>query len=100
MNMKVAFSAVFPKNSQPTTQPTICHGRGRGFESRRPRHSFQKRCPTFGETIEDPKGHVFVPFLGSFFALSICPYAATSFDPDNCDVAFASQENTNDMTAA
>jgi excinuclease UvrABC ATPase subunit len=29
------------------------HGRGRGFESRRPRHSFQKRCPDFDETIED-----------------------------------------------
>jgi hypothetical protein len=39
-----------------------CHGRGRGFESRRPRHSFQKSCKDFSGTIEDSKGHVFVPF--------------------------------------
>jgi hypothetical protein len=29
-----------------------CHGRGREFESRRPRHSFQKSCPDFSETKE------------------------------------------------
>src|SRR5690242_20652426 len=46
-------------------QNGCCHGRGRGFESRRPRHSFSKTCVNFGETIEDPKGHGFVPFLGS-----------------------------------
>ena len=40
----------------------FCHGRGRGFESRRPRHSFSKTCVNFGETIEDPKGHGFVLF--------------------------------------
>jgi hypothetical protein len=27
-----------------------CHGRGREFESRRPRHSFQKSCTKFNET--------------------------------------------------
>jgi hypothetical protein len=43
-----------------------CHGRGRGFESRRPRHSFQKSWSDFAQTIEDPKGHVFVPFFVSF----------------------------------
>ena len=48
-------------------QADRCHGRGRGFESRRPRHSFQKSCPTFTETFEDPKGHIFVPFLVSLF---------------------------------
>src|SRR4029077_2632877 len=26
-----------------------CHGRGRGFESRRPRHSFQKSYSAFGQ---------------------------------------------------
>src|ERR1700687_3732503 len=31
-----------------TTLP--CHGRGRGFESRRPRHSLQKSCTNFDET--------------------------------------------------
>ena len=44
-----------------------CHGRGREFESRRPRHSFQKSCTDFDETIEDPKGHVFVPLFVSLF---------------------------------
>ena len=47
-----------------------CHGRGRGFESRRPRHSYQTTCADFGETIEDPKGHVFAPFLVSLFAVA------------------------------
>jgi hypothetical protein len=33
-------------------------------------------------------------------ALSICPYAATSFDPDKGDgVPFASHENTSNKTA-
>src|ERR1700676_370599 len=50
-----------------------CHGRGREFESRRPRHSFQSTCADFGETIEDPKGHVFAPFLVSLFALADLP---------------------------
>jgi len=47
-----------------------CHGRGRGFESRRPRHSFQKSCSDFAGTIEDPKGHVFAPFFVSLLARS------------------------------
>ena len=50
-----------------------CHGRGREFESRRLRHSFQTTCADFGETIEDPKGHVFAPFLVSLFALADLP---------------------------
>ena len=33
-----------------------CHGRGREFESRRPRHSFQKSCTDFDDTIENPEG--------------------------------------------
>jgi hypothetical protein len=53
-----------------TYRPICCHGRGREFESRRPRHSFQTTCADFGETIEDPKGHVFAPFLVSLFALA------------------------------
>jgi hypothetical protein len=81
-----------------------CHGRGREFESRRPRHSFQTTCADFGETIEDPKGHVFVPFFVSLFARPIPvldgPHAATPPDTDGGDVAFASHENTNDKTAA
>jgi len=53
-----------------------CHGRGREFESRRPRHSFQKSCIDFSETIEDPKGQVFVPF---FVSLLVFFFAADSF---------------------
>ena len=34
----------------------LCHGRGREFESRRPRHSFQKSCTDFDDTIENPEG--------------------------------------------
>jgi hypothetical protein len=47
---------------------SCCHGRGREFESRRPRHSFQKDCSNFAQAIEDPKGHVFVPFIVSLLA--------------------------------
>ncbi len=60
-----------------------CHGRGRGFESRRPRHSFQKTCTGFSETIEDPKGHVFVPLFVSLFAR---PLLALSI-PSRCNFA-------------
>jgi len=42
-----------------------CHGRGREFESRRPRHSFQKSCFDFVETNEGAKGHV-CPFCTLF----------------------------------
>src|SRR5712671_5437113 len=46
-----------------------CHGRGREFESRRPRHSFQKSCTNFAATNEGAKGHVFVPFLHPFSSI-------------------------------
>jgi hypothetical protein len=39
-----------------------CHGRGRGFESRRPRHSFQKSLADFTKTIEGAKTARFAPF--------------------------------------
>src|ERR1700686_3705281 len=45
----------------------ICHGRGREFESRRPRHSFQKSCTKFNETNGGAKGHVFAPFFAPLF---------------------------------
>jgi hypothetical protein len=45
----------------------FCHGRGRGFEPRRPRHSFQKTCLEWVETREGAKGHRIVPLL--------CPFA-------------------------
>ena len=80
-----------------------CHGRGREFESRRPRHSFQKGCKDFVETIEDPKGHVFVPFFVSLLASSfldvLISHSATPPD-GGCEVLFASTGNTNDQTAA
>src|SRR5262249_24065630 len=43
-----------------------CHGRGREFESRRPRHSFQKSCTNFDETIEGAKACIFAPLLHPF----------------------------------
>jgi hypothetical protein len=45
------------------TSGTFCHDRGREFESRRPRHSFQKSWTNFAATNEGAKGHVFAPFL-------------------------------------
>jgi len=47
----------------PGLSATRCHGRGREFESRRPRHSFQKSCTNFAATNEGAKGHDFAPFL-------------------------------------
>jgi len=44
----------------------LCHGRGRGFESRRPRHSFQKSFLDFFETNEGAKGCILAPFLHPF----------------------------------
>jgi len=44
----------------------ICHGRGRGFESRRPRHSYQKSCLDFFETNEGAKGCIPAPILHPF----------------------------------
>src|SRR6202047_5034251 len=46
-----------------------CQGRGREFESRRPRHSFQKSCSNFVATNEGAKGHVFAPFLHPFSSI-------------------------------
>src|SRR5438132_12201029 len=46
-----------------------CHGRGREFESRRPRHSFQKSCTNFAATNEGAKGHVFALFLHPFSSI-------------------------------
>jgi hypothetical protein len=34
-----------------------CHGRGRGFEPRRPRHTFQKSCGTYGSYVTTKSGH-------------------------------------------
>src|SRR5580692_1976421 len=63
-----------------------CHGRGCGFESRRPRHSFQKSYADFDGTIED---------------LLPCRFSRAATSPDDgCDVPFASRENTKDKTAA
>jgi len=40
-----------------------CHGRGREFESRRPRHTFQKSCTNFNETNKGAKGCILAPLL-------------------------------------
>ena len=44
-----------------------CHGRGRGFEPRRPRHTFQKSSLEWAETTEGAKGHRFVSFSRPFY---------------------------------
>jgi hypothetical protein len=63
----------------------------------------QKSWTDFDETIEDPKGHVFVPFFVSLLAVVLqprpFPHAAPSVD-DDCDAPFLSRENTKDKTAA
>ena len=48
----------------------FCHGRGREFESRRPRHSFQKGFTSFTATNVGAKGCILAPFLHPFFSIS------------------------------
>ncbi len=38
-----------------------CHGRGRGFESRRPRHFLSSTYKEMAKNMEVQKGHVLVP---------------------------------------
>jgi hypothetical protein len=35
----------------------LCHGRGRGFEPRRPRHTFQNTYGTYGPKVTTKSGH-------------------------------------------
>jgi hypothetical protein len=79
-----------------------CHGRGREFESRRPRHSFQKSYSDFTETNEGAKGHVLAPFFAPllinwshFHVRDSHGLAALSFATE-----FVSKAKTNPMTAA
>ena len=68
----VRFSATYAAFGSPRSLVSCCktcHGRGREFESRRPRHSFQKSWFDFAETNEGAKGHVFVPFLHPFSSI-------------------------------
>jgi hypothetical protein len=76
-----------------------CHGRGREFESRRPRHSFQRSCFNFGQTIEDAKRPRVAALSRPFCALFFCYMAAAScvVEPNDSEV---SEEKTNDSTAA
>src|SRR6266571_128211 len=46
-----------------------CHGRGRGFESRRPRHSFQRVCANFTETNEGAKRVHFCTLFAPLFVI-------------------------------
>jgi hypothetical protein len=65
--------------------PLRCHGRGRAFESRRPRHSFQKRYATFAEIS-----------LCLFFGAS---YVTCVSCPAKRDPPFAPEQETSDTTA-
>ena len=40
-----------------------CHGRGRGFESRRPRHFLSATCKEMAKHTRVQKGHALVPSL-------------------------------------
>jgi hypothetical protein len=65
-----------------------CHGRGREFESRRPRHSFQKSWADLAETIEG-------------FSANLCSRYLTALSrPVQDGPPFASEENTSGITAA
>jgi hypothetical protein len=49
--------------SDPQSDPqNVCHGRGRGFEARRP-GTFQCTYTEWAETAEGAKGHSFVSLL-------------------------------------
>jgi len=79
----------------PTSE--FCHGRGREFESRRPRHSFRKSYVDFDQTNEGAKGCIFAPFL--------CPQRLrVSYAPRCCksetDVPGSTGENMSESTAA
>ena len=73
----VRFSATYAAFGSPRSLVSCCktynrcHGRGREFESRRPRHSFQKSCTKFNETNGGAKGHVFAPFLHPFSSIRV-----------------------------
>ena len=47
----------------------LCHGRGREFESRRPRHFFQAARRNSLRPFETQKGHVSRPFCAHFLVL-------------------------------
>jgi hypothetical protein len=50
-----AEEVVDPRYTSRYTIALPCHGRGREFESRRPRHSFEKSCTKFnGSATEFP----------------------------------------------
>ena len=83
--------------TMPNKPDGCCHGRGREFESRRPRHSFQKSYADVDETNEGAKGCIFAPFL--------CPQRLrVSYAPRCCksetDVPGSTGENMSESTAA
>ena len=55
---------------------SVCHGRGRGFEPRRPRHTFQMTYGTYGPIVTSKSGfdmgavRVLPPILRVFFILN------------------------------
>src|SRR6266536_6430073 len=84
---------------------TRCHGRGREFESRRPRHSFQRTCTDFEETKEGATGHVSAPFLHPFSSIRV-PFSRQAVPQRSYTcvcleaTAFVSEEKTSASTAA
>ncbi len=70
---RIRLSLNFPFDDCFRTLP--CHGRGRGFEPRRPRHTFQKIYGTYGPNVTSESGfdmgaiRVLPPILREFFIL-------------------------------
>jgi len=77
----------------------LCHGRGREFESRRPRHSFQRTCIYFSQTIEDAKRPRHAALSRPFCSVPPC-HVATAFCVAAPKDSGTPEEKTNDSTAA
>ena len=64
-----------------------CHGRGRGFEPRRPRHTFQKTYGIYGPTVTSKSGSNKGPLSSSLDDLRVRFYLglthAGNHHPDN-----------------
>ncbi len=72
-----------------------CHDRGRGFEPRRPRHTFQRTYLEMAESKRTQKGHAFVSSKSHVRAAAPALPAFFIYSPES-----ALRANTNDMTAA
>ena len=89
--------------TMPNKPDGCCHGRGREFESRRPRHSFRKSYANFDETNGVQKDTFLHPFCVLSTEASL-PSLRVSYAQLCCksetDVPVSTEENTSESTAA